>query len=145
MDVKLREELVSNTTSDWKEVMDYFQGFTEALGRFQERAPDVPIDYFGPELQLVYQASLQRKKPIWVIEHLETVLTQKGTISHFIPREPQPKEPVEVTEQPEGEQIESTEDSPLEPEGGQMKGDESDSPPKESVARRAGELEEELG
>jgi hypothetical protein len=137
--------LIQETETNWKEVMDYFQGFVEALGRFQEMAPDISIDYFGPELQLVYQANLQRKKPIWVIEHLETVLTQTGTISHFVPREPEPIEPVESVEQPDGEETQSSEEAPLEPEGGMSKGDAPSSPKKDSTAKKAGELEEELG
>ena len=132
------EQAIQEAEANWKEVMDNFQGFVEALGRFQETAPDVPIDLLGPELQLVYQASLQRKKPVWVIEHLEMELTRKGSISHLIPRQPEPVEPVESGEQPDEEQTEPSEEAPLEPEGGTEKGDAPDSPKKESKARRAG-------
>ena len=118
--------------------MDNFLGFMESLQRFQEKAPDILVDYFGPELQLVYQASLQRKKPVWVIEHLEMEYTRKGSISHLIPRQPEPIEPVESEEQPDEEQVEPAEEAPLEPEGGTEKGDAPDSPKKESKARRAG-------
>jgi hypothetical protein len=132
------EQLVAITEKNWKEVMDYFLGFVEALEGFQKAAPDIPIDHFGPELQLVYQARLQRMKPVWVIEHLEMELTQKGTISHLIPRQPEPVEPVEIVEQPEEEQIEPSEEAPLEPEGGKEKGDAPSSPKKDSTARKAG-------
>jgi hypothetical protein len=121
--------------SNWKEVMDNFLGFMEALERFQSAAPDCPIDLLGPELQLVYQASLQRKKPVWVIEFLEMTFTQKGSISHLIPRQPEPIEPVESTEQPDKEEEQPSEEAPLEPEGGKKKGDASASPKKESKAK----------
>ena len=137
--------LIQATEDNWKEVMNRFLGFMEALERFQDAAPDVPLDYFGPGLQLAYQARLQRMKPTWVIEHLEMELSQKGTISHFVPREPEPEEPVESVGDPEEEQAQPSEDSPPEPEGGTTKGDESDSPTKEPVAQKAGELKEELG
>jgi hypothetical protein len=137
--------LIDEITRNWKEVMDHFREFTEALTRFQQINPDMPIDYLGPELQLVYQAGLQRKKPVWVIEHLEMELTQKGTLSHLTPREPEPEEPVESVEQPEEEQVEPSEEAPLEPEGGKTKEDAPDSPKKESTAQVAGELKEELG
>ena len=130
--------LIAETEANWKEVMDNFLGFTEALERFQKAAPDIPIDYFGPEFQLAYQARLQRMKPVWVIEHLEMELTQKGSISHLIPRQPEPVEPVESTEQPDEEQVEPSEEAPLEPEGGTTKEDAPDSPEKESVAQKAG-------
>lgn len=129
---------VQQATAKWKEVMDNFLGFMEALKGFQEVAPDIPIDHFGPELQLVYQGGLHRKKPVWVIEYLETGITQKGDLSHLTPRQPEPVEPVESVEEPEGEQIEPTEEPPLEPEGGKEKGKQSDSPKKESAARKAG-------
>jgi hypothetical protein len=132
------EQAIQEAEANWKEVMDNFQGFVEALGRFQETAPDVPIDLLGPELQLVYQASLQRKKPVWVIEHLEMELTRKGSISHLIPRQPEPVEPVESGEQPDEEQTEPSEEAPLEPEGGTEKGDAPSSPKKESTAQKTG-------
>ena len=132
-----REE-VQEATDYWKEVMNNFLGFMEALERFQLMAPDILIDYFGPELQLVYQASLQRKKPAWVIEHLEMELTQKGSISHLIPRQPEPVEPVESVEEPDEEQEQPAEEAPLEPEGGTEKGDAPDSPKKKSTAQKAG-------
>ena len=137
--------LIQETEDNWKEVMAKFLSFMEALERFQNAAPDIPLDYFGPELQLAYQARLQRMKPVWVIEHLEMELTQKGTISHLVPREPEPEEPVESVGDPEEEQEQPSEDSPPELEGGTTKGDEDDSPPEEPTAQRAGELKEELG
>jgi len=130
--------LIHEVEQAWKEVMDNFLGFMEALERFQNAAPDIPIDYLGPEVQLAYQASLQRKKPAWVIEYLEEALTRKGDVSHLIPRQPEPVEPVEPTEQPDEEQVEPSEEAPLEPEGGTDKEDAPDSPEKESVAQRAG-------
>jgi hypothetical protein len=132
------QEEVQEATMIWKEVMDCFQGFSEALGRFQEVGPDIPIDYFGPELQLVYQARLQRMKPVWVIEHLEMELTQKGSLSHLIPRQPEPIEPVESVEEPDEEQEQPAEEAPLEPEGGMEKGDAPNSLKKESTAQKTG-------
>lgn len=132
------QEEVQEATDYWKEVMKNFLGFMEALERFQIMAPDISADYFGPEMQLVYQASLQRKKPVWVIEHLEMELTQKGSILHLIPRQPEPVEPVELVEEPDEEQEQPSEEAPLEPEGGKMKGDAPDSPKKESKAQKTG-------
>lgn len=139
------EELVRATEKNWKEVMTLYLGLMEALKGFQATAPDMSADMFGPELQLVYAMGLHRQKPVYVIEHLEWSLTQKGDLSHLIPREPEPEEPVEPVEQPDEEQIEPSEEAPLEPEGGKDKGDASSSPKKESTARKTGELKEELG
>ena len=134
-------DIVKATEKNWKEVMDHFQRFCEALEGFQKTAPDVPIDLLGPELQLVYQASLQRKKPVWVIEYLEMELTRKGTISHLYPRQPEPEEPVELVGQSEEEQAQLPEEPPLEPEGGSIvKGKQSSSPQKKPTAQVAGEL-----
>ncbi len=139
------EELVRATTQNWKEVMTLYLGLMEALKGFQETAPDISPDMFGPELQEVFAMGLHRQKPVYVIEHLEWSLTQKGDLSHLIPREPEPEEPVESVEEPDEEQIEPSKEPPLEPEGGTKKGKQSGSPEKESTARKTGELKEELG
>ncbi len=139
------EELVKATEKNWKEVMDLYLGLMEALKSFQATAPDISPDLFGPEVQTVYAMGLHRQKPVYVIEHLEWSLAQKGDLSHLIPREPQPEEPVETEEQPEEEQIEPSKEPPLEPEGGEEKGKQSGSPKKDSTAHKTGELKEELG
>jgi len=124
------DEVIKATEENWKEVMDFYLGFMEALKAFQEAAPDVPIDLFGPELQLVYSRRLHRQQPVHVLEHLQWQHVQKGNLSDLYPREPEPEEPIEPVGEPEEDQGKPSEDSPLEPEGGAMKGDESGYPPR---------------
>jgi hypothetical protein len=132
------DELIKDTESKWKEVMDNYLGLMEALISFQATAPDVPPDQFGPEVQLVYARGLHKQKPVYVVEHLEWEHTQKGDLLHLIPRQPEPVEPVKLVEEPDEEQEQPSVEAPLEPEGGTMKGIAPDSSKKESTAKKAG-------
>jgi len=122
----------------WKEVIDNYLVFMESLKRFQALPLDIPTDYLGPELQLVYQRGLQIKKPAWVLEHLEWEHLHRGDLYHLYPRQPQPQDPVDAEGESEKLQEQSSEEPPLEPEGGMTKGKQSVSSSRKPTAKKAG-------
>lgn len=77
-------------TKQWREVMARYFKFMEGLVDFQKMVTDqhVDTDLLGPEMQWVFNLSLHVRKPVWVLEILESEHTRIGDLDHLNPREP---------------------------------------------------------